>query len=143
MTQAAFPSWYTRLRARLEASAERLTAELTGWRETDRALRPEDLGYTGGKATVFIQKAVDTLNALGGGTVLLSGEEYVTGSLVMKSNVRLLLTEGCRLLASTDLNDYPEHICRRVIVQDTHMGMNQALIFAEGPKTSVCAARAQ
>ena len=43
-----------------------------------------------------------------------------------------MVDSGSRLLASTDLADYPEQIARRLTVQDTNMGMNQSLIFAEG-----------
>ena len=82
--------------------------------------------------TAAIQAAIDHAAAQGGGTVLLAKGDYVSGSLVLRSHVRLMVAQGSRLLASTDLADFPEHICRRVTVQDTHMGMNQALIFAEG-----------
>ena len=126
-----FPLWYDELKVDLTAMAEELTARLTGWQGRDVVLTPKDMGYTGGKATAYIQAAIDRVAQLGGGTVVIRGE-LVTGTLVMKSNVRLMLAAGARLLASTDLMDFPEHICRRVTVQDTHMGMNQALIFAEG-----------
>ena len=131
MNTSILPTWYHDLHQRLSAMAEELTASLTPWHGPDLIITPEDLSYTGGKATAYIQAAIDKASALGGGTVLLKGT-LITGSLVMKSNVRLMLDAGCKLLASTDLVDFPEHICQRVTVQDTHMGMNQALIFAEG-----------
>ena len=127
-----FPAWYHDLHRRLTTMADTLNTHVTPWQAHDAVVTPEELGYTGGKATNFIQQAIDRVHALGGGTVLCGQGEYVTGSLVLRSNVRLMIGEGAKLLASTDLNDFPEHICQRLTVQDTHMGMNQALIFAEG-----------
>lgn len=122
------PLWCDELRERLDAMAAELTATLTGWQEREGVVTPEKMGYTRGKATEYIQAAIDRA-AEKGGTVLLTGE-YVTGSLVLRSNVRLKI-EG-KLIASTELADYPEHKARRFTVQDAHMGMDQALIFAEG-----------
>ena len=132
MSKIKMPAWYGELKNELETMAAGLTASLKGWCGSEYTVTPEETGFTGGKATGSIQAAIDKAADYGGGTVLLSGGEYVTGSLVMRSNVRLMVAEGTKLLASTDLADFPEHICRRVTVQDTHMGMNQQLIFAEG-----------
>ena len=128
MNTNALPLWVNELKHDLAAMAEALTAKLTGWHGPELVITP-DLSTS--KATEAIQAAIDQAAALGGGTVLIN-TTAVTGSLVMKSNVRLMIAEGVKLLASTDLDDFPEHICQRVTVQDTHMGMNQALIFAEG-----------
>ncbi len=128
----SFPVWYHELHQRLSAMAEALPGRVRGWQEQPLTVTPEEMGYTGGLATAAIQASIDHAAASGGGTVLLAQGDYVSGTLVMKSNVRLMVNAGSRLLASTDLTDFPEHICRRVTVQDTHMGMNQALIFAEG-----------
>ena len=132
MNSIPLPAWHHELHQRLATMAETLQQQVTGWHGPDTIVTPEELGQTEGFATVAIQSAIDHAANLGGGTVLLAKGDYVTGSLVMKSHVRLMVAEGSRLLASTDLNDFPEHICQRVTVQDTHMGMNQALIFAEG-----------
>ncbi len=126
------PDWYAPLKDRLHAMADTLTANLTGWQGSEEVFRPEDYGAVKGeKATEAIQKAVDAA-AEKGGTVLLDGGDYVSGTIVLHSNVRLMVAEGSRLLASTDLADYPEHVAKRLTVQDTNMGMNQSLIFAEG-----------
>ena len=96
-------------------------------------LTPEEMGYTGdGKATAYIQAAMDRLGETGGGTLLLAGGTYVSGTLVFRSHVRLKVEEGSCLTGSLDLQDYPEHHARRLTVQDTSMGMHQSLIFAEG-----------
>lgn len=122
------PAWCDELRERLDTMAAELDDKLVGWQEGEYTVTPEDMGYTAGKATEYIQTAIDRA-AEKGGTVLLAGE-YVTGSLVLKSGVRIKV-DG-KLLASTDLADFPEHKARRFTVQDAHMGMNQSLIFAEG-----------
>ena len=128
MNTNALPLWVNELKYNLSVMAEALTAKLTGWHGPELVITPD---LSDPKATEAIQAAIDQAAALGGGTVLIN-TTAVTGSLVMKSNVRLMIAEGAKLLASTDLSDFPEHICQRVTVQDTHMGMNQALIFAEG-----------
>ena len=130
--QHDFPLWYSNLHSHLNEMAQTLETRVIGWRVHPDIFTPEEQGHTGGLATAALQSAIDKAADQGGGTVLLSKGDYVTGTLVMKSNVRLMVGEGSRLLASTDLADFPEHICQRVTVQDTHMGMNQALIFAEG-----------
>lgn len=132
MEQKHFPAWYPALVRQLEDMARSLPERVTGWQARTPVVTPEDMGYEGGLATRALQAAIDRVHALGGGTVLLAGGDYVSGSLTLRSHVRLMVGEGCRLLASTDLTDYPEHICRRITVQDTHMGMNQSLLFAEG-----------
>jgi len=137
MSEKSLPLWYAELKAELTAMAEELTGELAGWEECGDTITPERFGYSGGIATAAIQRCIDMASLSGGGTVLLSGGDYVTGTLEMRSDVRLMIAEGSRLIASTDLNDFPEHICERVTVQDTHMGMNQALIFAEGAE-NIC-----
>ena len=63
--------------------------------------------------------------------------DYLTGTIVLASNICLKIAEGARILGSTDLKDYPEHIAKRQTVMDTHMGMHQSLIFAEGCK-NIC-----
>ena len=132
MNENLLPLWYAPLRQQLTAMAEELQNRLTGWKPCGRTHTPQEEGYVSGPATACIQAAIDHAAEAGGGTVLLAGGDYVSGSLTLRSNVRLMIAEGARLLASTDLKDFPEHICRRVTVQDTHMGMNQCLIFAEG-----------
>ena len=126
------PDWFAPLQSRLHKMADELTASLTSWHGSDATFRPEDFGLVPSeKATRAIQSAIDKAGEHGG-TVRLSGGDYVSGTLILRSNVRLMVDSGSRLLASTDLADYPEQIARRLTVQDTNMGMNQSLIFAEG-----------
>ncbi|UCE17233.1 MAG: glycoside hydrolase family 28 protein [Gemmatimonadota bacterium] len=56
--------------------------------------------------TQAIQRAVDEC-AKGGGQVLLPGGTYLSGTIFMKNNVTLHISEGATLLGSTDIEDYP------------------------------------
>jgi len=54
-----------------------------------------------------IQRAIDTCTASGGGTVLLpAGKTFISGTIIMKSNVELHVERGAVLQASPDLPDY-------------------------------------
>lgn len=57
--------------------------------------------------TKSIQKAIDECAERGGGTVYFPPGTFLSGTLIMRSNVTLRLDAGCRLLGSTDLKDYP------------------------------------
>ena len=131
---APFPAWATQLAADLEAMALRLRATVKPWRGPDRITRPERFGYAAGQplATLAIQAAIDSVAQKGGGTVVLAQGDYVSGTLDLRSHVRLKVDKGARLLASIDLRDYPLRIAKRPTVMDSNMGMNQSLIFAEG-----------
>jgi polygalacturonase len=119
------------LRNKLDVMAEQLRT-LSGMNDYESTLTPEQFGYLGkGKATQFIQKSIDVASENGGGIVILKQGEYVSGTLVLRSNVTLYIEEGSKLLGSTELKDYEEHIATRRTVMDTNMGMNQSLIFAE------------
>jgi len=69
-----------------------------------------------------------------GGTVRLVGGDYISGTLDLRSNIRLEVTRFARLLGSVDLQEYPQRVAKRPTVMDSNMGMNQSLIFAEGCK---------
>lgn len=130
-----FALWVPRLRAELEAMAEMLTATLKAWDGPKRVFTPEAYGrqkVESGLATGAIQAAIDAAAKAGGGTVRLGKGDYVSGTIVLRSNVRFEVAKGARLLGSLDLKDYPEHVAQRPTVMDSNMGMNQSLIFAEG-----------
>ena len=125
-------AWCEELETAMGKMARELTASVREWNGTDTVYTPEAFGYVPGeKATEAIQRAIDAA-ARKGGVVSLRRGEYVSGTLVMRSGVCLEIRAGAKLLGSTDLGDYPEHRARRLTVQDTSMGMNQSLIFAEG-----------
>ncbi len=128
----SLPEWYAPLAEELDSMAERLDRELTGQPEEKNVFTPEECGFRGGLATGAIQQAIDRAAVSGGGRVVLSRGEYVSGTLVLRSGVCLEVAEGAALVASGDLRDFPEHHAARLTVQDTSMGMHQSLIFAEG-----------
>jgi Glycosyl hydrolases family 28 len=66
-------------------------------------------------ATKAIQKSIDSCYTLGGGTVFLKKGNYVTGTIILKSNVKLILEKKATLIGSGQYQDYT----------------NDALIFAE------------
>jgi len=73
-------------------------------------LNVRDLGAAGdGKAkdTLAIQQTIDRCSALGGGSVVVPAGDYLTGALVLYSNVALEIAEGASLLGSGDMADYP------------------------------------
>ena len=126
------PAWCAGLEDSMERMALSLAREVTGWTGPDTVFVPEDYGYIPGeKATAALRRAVEAA-ARHGGIVRLEHGDYVSGTLVLESGVCLEICPGARLLASTDLADYPEHHAKRLTVQDTSMGMHQSLIFAEG-----------
>lgn len=57
--------------------------------------------------TEAIQQAIDAAAAAGGGTVTFGTGIYRTGSIYLKSNVRLDIPKGTILQASQDIADYP------------------------------------
>jgi hypothetical protein len=84
-----------------------------------------DFGASGDAKTLStegIQQAIDACHDGGGGTVLVPPGEYLTGTLQLRSHVRLHLSAGARLLGSTDIDDY-----RSV----GSSGRRRGLLFAE------------
>ncbi len=72
-----------------------------------------EYGATGGGVTLdtaAIQKAIDACHETGGGAVYFAPGRYLSGTLFLKSNVRLYLELGAVLLGSMNLEDYPETI---------------------------------
>jgi polygalacturonase len=59
------------------------------------------------KDTKAIQAAVEDCASAGGGTVRLSGGTFLTGPILLKSNITLEIAKGAVLLGSPDRADYP------------------------------------
>lgn len=59
--------------------------------------------------TDAIQGAIDKANAEGGGTVLIPDGVYLTGPIVLKSNVRLYTEHNALVIFSPDFTLYPVH----------------------------------
>jgi hypothetical protein len=86
-----------------------LTSVLTVGAATGRILNVKDYGATGRKeddARPAIQKAIETAAAAGGGTVLFPPGLYTSGTLHLRSHIRIELAEGATLFASTDPKAY-------------------------------------
>lgn len=60
------------------------------------------------KDTNAIQSAIDTCAKHGGGIVVLDPGVYLSGPVVLKSNITLHLDKGATLLGSTNHTDYPK-----------------------------------
>jgi len=58
------------------------------------------------KNTAAINEAIRACADSGGGTVTVPGGEYVTGPIVLSSNVTLFLEAGAVIKGSEDVNDY-------------------------------------
>lgn len=57
--------------------------------------------------TVAINKAIDAMNKRGGGVVVIPAGVWLTGPVVIKSNINLHLKTGATLLFTTDKSQYP------------------------------------
>ena len=82
--------------------------------------------------TAAIQRAIDDCASKNGGTVLLEDGIYLTGSIVLRSNIKFQIEQNAVLLGSPDCADYPEkENLRHVISENLPRERNAALIFAE------------
>ncbi len=59
--------------------------------------------------TNIIQKAIDSCAAKGGGKVFIPKGQFLTGSIELKTGVKLHITEGGVLLGSSRRDDYKKH----------------------------------
>ena len=130
------------LEQKLSFLADSLTQHLKEWEVPVRVFNVKNYGAIGdGKTvnTVAIQKAIDACFAAGGGTVQVSAGEYVTGTVELKSNVMLEVTENARILGSTDLTDYPEKVeSFKSVMSEIHK-YRISLIYAEkAENTGIC-----
>lgn len=73
-----------------------------------------------------IQKAIDKVSSLGGGTVVVPAGKFVTGPLELKSGVELHLEMGATLLGYPDTTAYR----KAHIVADGKKSKDSGLIFA-------------
>ena len=59
--------------------------------------------------TQAIQTAIDKIQAQGGGTLIIPKGVFLTGTIVLKSNIKLKITEGGVLLGSAKREDYQKN----------------------------------
>ena len=94
-----------------------------------------DFGAVAGgevKNTLAIQGAIDACHENGGGRVLISVGRYMSGTVILKSNVELHLATDGILYGSPDCADYPErpdvkHVDSKLLPR----WRNGCFIFAE------------
>jgi len=70
-----------------------------------------------------VQKAIDVAANNGGGTVFFPPGNYLTGTIKLRDNITLYLSNGCTIWGSTNLDDYDEQ--------------NKHLIYAKDAKNIV------
>ena len=58
------------------------------------------------KITTLIQTAIDSVNSVGGGKVIIPKGSWKTGRVILKSNVNLHFEDGAKLYFSGELEDY-------------------------------------
>ena len=79
--------------------------------------------------TKAIQASVDACSQAGGGTVCFPPGRYLSGTIVLRSNVCLQLEPGAVLLGSKSLKDYPSHVPAMRSYTDNYT--ERSLIYAE------------
>lgn len=85
---------------------------------------------SGTKVTKEIQQTIDNLNAKGGGTAIIPKGKWLTGRIILKSNVNLHLEEGAELHFSGEIADYlPAVFTRNEGIEVMSLG---ACIYANG-----------
>ena len=83
--------------------------------------------------TTAIQKAIDACNKAGGGRVVLEGGVYLSGPIQLKSGVNLHIDGTARLLASPNIEDFPDwENPKHIISENLPRGnRNACFIFAD------------
>jgi polygalacturonase len=80
----------------------------------DGVYNVKEFGAMGDGATndaPAIQKAIDACAKAGGGVVLLAGGNFLSGSIVLRSNITLRIAPGATLTGSRRMEDYaPPHL---------------------------------
>ena len=72
--------------------------------------------------TKYIQNAIDSCAASGGGTVYVPAGIFVTGTVILKSNVNLYLESGSQLKGSPNIADYKPYKSP-IYNSDAHFGL--------------------
>jgi len=114
--------------------ADSLTRNLKPWLVPSKTYKVEEFGaVSDGKKinTTAIQHAIDSCSKTGGGVVLFSNGDYVTGTIELKSGVMLEIAQGSRILGSLELADYPEKIESFKSVMSENHKYRISLIYAE------------
>jgi polygalacturonase len=88
------------------------------------------------KDTKAIQAAIDDCAGKNHGTATLAGGTFLSGPILLKSNVTLNIAKGAVLLGSPDREDFPQVIfARNKTVQPLVSAVNQENVAIEGEGT--------
>jgi polygalacturonase len=127
------PDWAAATQASLEKMADTLTATLKPWPIPDRIFRVDDFGARPDGITVNtteLQKAIDACAKAGGGVVLFSQGDYVTGTIQLKDGVMLQVDKGATILGSINQSDYLREVNEHLPDKDPEKVNACCLIFA-------------
>jgi len=80
--------------------------------------------------TEAIQKTIDACHDSGGGQVIISGGNYVTGTIKLYSNIDFHIEANGILSASTDGKDYPDFPCDEWNTEYAPRGTSRCIIYA-------------
>nr|WP_321412126.1 glycosyl hydrolase family 28 protein [uncultured Carboxylicivirga sp.] len=79
--------------------------------------------------TSQIQHAIDTCSQIGGGVLFFPKGMYLTGTIILRSNVHLKFTEGAQIIGSANPDDY--EVIYPAYKNNTDRQVNKALFYAE------------
>ena len=84
------------------------------------------------KDTTAIQSAIDACCQAGGGRVVLADGVFLSAPIQLKSGVELHLDRTAKLLASPDINDFPDWTnLKHVVNENLPRGRSACFIFAD------------
>lgn len=86
------------------------------------------------KNTIAIQKTIDSIATLGGGSVVIPKGRWLTGAIHLENNINLYLSKDAELLFSQDSTDYLPVVFSRH--EDIECYKYSSFIYAEG-KTNI------
>ena len=91
--------------------ADSLNKNLKKWKVPNKIFKVEDFGAKGDTTTnntIAIQNTINACSNYGGGRVLFSKGAYMTGTIILRSNVMIEVLKDAKIIGSVHLNDYPE-----------------------------------
>jgi len=112
--------------SRPDKNTEYAPGEAAGVKGRSHEYNVADFGATGdGKHSDAgaIQRAIDTCSAQGGGTVFLPKGDYLSTTLILKSNVTLYLAAEARILATGNVEDYKPYGCILYAKEAQHIAL--------------------
>lgn len=127
-------SWALPQRLMLNKMADSLSKNLEPFKVKNKVYKVEGYGAVGDSMTIntiAIQNSINDCSEKGGGIVLFSKGQYVTGTIELKSGVMLEVTKNAKILGSTSIADYPEKIEAFKSVMSENHKYRQSLVYAE------------